>query len=120
MYICRKDGRTAGAVVLNHLPDRGYDGVAWQGGDDYSKVFVVHKLAVHPDFMHRGIGAYVLSCAEKVAAKENVTSLRLAVVKGNEPAENLYERCGYRLVETKSLGYEEYGLPLFGLYEKLI
>lgn len=41
-----------------------------------------------------------------------------SVVKGNLPAERLYQKCGYQLVGTVSLGYEEYGIPWYDLYEK--
>ncbi|MGN1343956.1 MAG: GNAT family N-acetyltransferase [Traorella sp.] len=58
--------------------------------------------------------------AEEVARKEECTSLRLDVVKGNIPAENLYRKCGYKYVGTTSLGYEDYDLPWFNLYEKIL
>ena len=57
---------------------------------------------------------------QKKAAAEHCVSLRLDVVKGNIPAENLYRRCGYQYIDTVSLGYECYGLPWFDLYEKVL
>ncbi len=39
----------------------------------------------------------------------------LAVVKDNIPAERLYQKCGYQLIGTVSLGYEAYGLPWYHL-----
>jgi hypothetical protein len=50
--------------------------------------------------------------------KENCLSIRLDVVKGNIPAEKLYLKCGFQYIDTVSLGYEEFGLPWYDLYEK--
>lgn len=58
--------------------------------------------------------------AEREAQKEQCVSIRLDVVKGNIPAERLYQKCGYQFVGTVSLGYEAYGLPWYNLYEKII
>ena len=58
--------------------------------------------------------------AERAARREQCISIRLDVVKDNIPAERLYQKCGYQLVGTVSLGYEAYGLPWFHLYEKIL
>ncbi len=50
--------------------------------------------------------------AERVSREERCVSIRLDVVKDNIPAERLYQKCGYQLIGTVSLGYEAYGLPL--------
>lgn len=58
--------------------------------------------------------------AEQVAREEQCISIRLDVVKGNIPADQLYQKCGYQLIGTVSLGYEEYGRPWYNLYEKIL
>ena len=58
--------------------------------------------------------------AERVSREERCVSIRLDVVKDNIPAERLYQKCGYQLAGTVSLGYEAYGLPWFHLYEKIL
>lgn len=109
-----------GTVILNHEPEEGYRNGKWLTEDDYRHIHVVHTLAVHPDFLKYGIATELLVFAEQVAREEQCISIRLDVVKGNIPADQLYQKCGYQLIGTVSLGYEEYGRPWYNLYEKIL
>ena len=120
LYVAKEQNKIVGALILRHKPEEGYKNVAWASQSDYEKIYVVYTLAVHPDQMGLGIGEKLLDFAEEVARKEGCVSLRLDVVKGNLPAENLYRKCGYQYVGTTSLGYEAYGLPWYNLYEKIL
>ena len=120
LYVVKSHGKIAGTVILRHEPEDGYKNAKWLTESCYDNIYVVYTLAVHPDFLRLGIGKMLLDQAEKLAVSEGCTSLRLDVVQGNIPAENLYEKCGYRYVGTVSLGYEEYGLPWYRLYEKVL
>ena len=83
-------------------------------------IYVIYTLAVHSHFLYCSVGTELLLFSERVARREGRVSLRLDVVKGNAPAERLYQKCGYRLAGTVSLGYEAYGHPWFHLYEKIL
>jgi GNAT superfamily N-acetyltransferase len=120
LYVARVKGKTAGTIILRHEPEEGYQNGSWLTEDDYRHIYVIYTLAVHPDFLKCGVGTELLAFAEQTARKEGCVSIRLDVVKGNIPAERLYQRCGYQLTGTVSLGYEEYGLPWFHLYEKIL
>lgn len=120
LYIARIEGKTAGTIILKHEPEDGYKKGKWLVKDDYRYIYVVYTLAVHPNFLKCGVGKELLMFAEQVARKEGCVSIRLDVVKGNIPAERLYQKCGYQLIGTVSLGYEEYGLPWYHLYEKVL
>lgn len=88
--------------------------------NDYSRIYVLYTLAVHPGCLQHGFGMEILKYVEKLAEKEHCISIRLDVVKGNIPAEKLYQKNGYKFIDTISLGYEEYGLPWYNLYEKVL
>ncbi len=120
LYVARIGERTVGTVILTHEPEDGYGNGKWLTEDDYRRIYVVHTLAVHPDFLKCGIGTELLVFAERVAREEQCVSIRLDVVKDNIPAERLYQKCGYQWAGTVSLGYEAYGLPWYQLYEKLL
>ena len=120
LYIAQIGKKTAGSFILNHEPEKGYKRGKWLTENDYRHIYVVHTLAVHPDFLKCGIGTELLMYAEQVAREEQYVSIRLDVVKGNIPAEQLYQKCGYQLIGTVSLGYEAYGLPWYNLYEKIL
>ena len=80
----------------------------------------ITNVAVHPDYLCNGVGAELLKFAEQKARAEGCIALRLDMVKGNAPAASLYKKCGYQYIDTISLGYEEYGLPWYDLYEKIL
>lgn len=120
LYIAHIGSKTAGAVILKHEPEEGYKNGRWLTEDDYQHIYVVYTLAVHPDFLKCGVGTELLMFAERMARKEQCISIRLDVVKDNVPAEQLYRKCGYQFIGTVSLGYEEYGLPWYNLYEKIL
>lgn len=120
LYIAKDNNTIVGTVILRHKPEEGYKNVEWASENNYEKIYVIYTLAVHPNFIGLGIGKKLLDFAEETARKEGCISLRLDLVKGNIPAENLYKKCGYKYVGTTSLGYEEYGLPWYDLFEKLL
>lgn len=120
LYIAKDNHRIVGTVILRHKPEEGYKNVDWGTENDYDRIYVIYTLAVHPRAMRLGVGRKLLDFAEKTARKEGCVSLRLDVVKGNIPAESLYQQCGYKYVGTTSLGYEAYGLPWYNLYEKVL
>ena len=120
LYIACIGSKTAGAMILKHEPEEGYKNGRWLTEDDYQHIYVIYTLAVHPDFLKCGVATELLMFAERAARREQCISIRLDVVKDNIPAERLYQKCGYQLAGTVSLGYEAYGLPWFHLYEKIL
>jgi GNAT superfamily N-acetyltransferase len=120
LYVARGGEKTAGTFVLKHEPEEGYKNGKWLTENDYRYIYVIYTLAVHPDFLKCGVGTEILRFAELTARKERCVSIRLDVVKGNIPAERLYQKCGYQLTGTVSLGYEAYGLFWYHLYEKVL
>ena len=60
-------------------------------------------LAVLPAFQKRGIGAklltHVIEVAERVAPSSHIAALRLTVAEMNLPAQRLYLRAGFRVVD---------------------
>lgn len=87
---------------------------------DYSDVFVIHTFVVHPKFMKCGVGKILMGFAEEHSIKSQVKSIRLDVYEGNMPAIELYEKRGFKYIDTVDLGLGNYGLDRFKLYEKLI
>lgn len=120
LFVALIEEKIVGTFILRHKPEAGYKNATWLTENDYSRIYVVYTLAVHPEFMKYGVGQAMLQFAEKFAIEEGCISIRLDVVKGNIPAERLYVKSGFRFIDTVSLGYEEYGLPWYNLYEKVL
>ena len=120
LFVVEKENKIVGTFILSHKPEDGYKNVTWLTENDYSRIYVLYTFAVHPGYLQQGFGMEILKYVEKLAEKEHCISIRLDVAKGNIPAEKLYQKNGYKFIDTISLGYEEYGLPWFNLYEKVL
>lgn len=119
LYVAKHNGTIAGAIILNHEPEKAYHTAKWKMDCDYSEVFVIHTFAVHPKFMKAGVGKALMNFAEELSGRLKIKAIRLDVYEGNTPAITLYEKCGFTYIATVDLGLGEYGLQWFKLYEKV-
>jgi len=120
LYISKHNGKIIGTVILNHEPEPAYHGAKWQFESDYSDVYVIHTFAVHPEFLKCGVGKAIMDFSIEQSIKLKAKSIRLDVYEGNLPAIRLYEKCGFKYIDTVDLGLGIHGLNWFKLYEKLL
>lgn len=80
------------------------------------KALYIGSIAVHPNFMHYGIGTALMNYVEKYAQKKRFVKLTLETYKYLEAANRLYERCGY-----KKTGVERdyFGVQIFEMQKIL-
>ena len=117
LFVCREGGDLAGSVVLNHVPEAAYAKTVWPTRAEYDEIVVVRTLAVHPRCFKKGVALRLLKFAENYAVGHEQKAIRLDVFTGNTPAIALYEKFGFRYVDTVDL---ELGIPelqYFRLYE---
>jgi [ribosomal protein S18]-alanine N-acetyltransferase len=69
----------------------------------------VNNVAVRPGLRRHGIGARLLNCVLQQGAALGPTSAWLEVRAGNQPAQRLYEACGFR---AAGLRRNYYNLPV--------
>lgn len=120
LYIARNNGKIIGSVILSHEPEPAYYNAKWTLECDYSDVFVVHTFVVHPEYLKCGVGKALMDFSIEHSIKLQAKSIRLDVYEGNIPAISLYEKCGFKYIDTVDLGLGSYGLNWFKLYEKLL
>jgi ribosomal protein S18 acetylase RimI-like enzyme len=120
LYVAKNSGKIIGSIILSHEPEQAYCNVKWGFEYDYSDVFVIHTFVIHPKFMQCGVGKTLIEFAYEYSIKSKVKSIRLDVYEGNIPAIKLYEKCGFKYIDTVDLGLKNYGLDWFKLYEKLL
>ena len=120
LYIAFAGGRIAGSVILNHHPEEVYSRVKWSVDADDSQILVVHTFVVHPGFSGKGVGRSLLDFSVRLARKAGIKAIRLDVYRKNTPAIGLYEKCGFRYVDTVDLGLAGHGLDFFRLYERVL
>ena len=120
LFVVRHDGKIAGSIILDHHPDEAYNNVRWKIEADYSRIFVIRTFVVHPSFLKMGIGRALMDYSFELAQQSGIKSIRLDVYENNLPAISLYEKCGFEYIDTVDLGFGNYGLDWFKLYEKLV
>lgn len=85
MYISIIDSRIAGALAtVNH--------------GDYSSL---HLFAVHSDFRNQNLGGMMMNKLFEIAKERSNSKIILDVVKGNLPAEKLYQKTGFKYIGEK-------------------
>ena len=120
LFVAKCNDRIVGTAILNGIPETGYEHANWTIKTDYSDVYVVHTLAVHPDYLKYGVGKFLLQSGIDYAKARGFKALRLDVNDKNEPAIRLYEALGFQYVGTVDLGLGKYGLDWFKLYELVL
>lgn len=117
-YICVQNGEVLGAVMLNENPEGDYAAGEWSRALNEGEYLVIHALAVHPLFAHKGVGTFMVERCEETARQGGYRAIRLDVVPGNLPAERLYQKMGFTYAGTKDLRRNIDAIPVFDLYEK--
>lgn len=120
LYVAKHNGKIVGSIILSHKPEPPYLKAKWGLKSDYSDVFVVYTFVVHPNFLKCGVGKALMDFSVEHSIKSQVRSIRLDVYEKNIPAIKLYEKCGFKYIDTVDLGLGNYGLDWFKLYEKLL
>lgn len=120
LYVEKHNDRIIGSIILNHEPEPAYYRAKWEFEYDYSDVIVVHTFVVHPEFLQYGVGKALMDFSVEEIIKLQSKSIRLDVYEDNIPAIRLYEKCGFKYVDTVDLGLGNYRLNWFRLYEKLL
>ena len=120
LFVVEKDDKIIGTFMLKQYPEPEYDSVNWKTPLTYNEIYVVYTLAVHPDYLGAHVGDYIMEAIVNHAKKANMKAVRLDVYEKNTPAIKLYEKHGFAYIGTVDLGYAEYGLPSFRLYQLLL
>ena len=115
-YVCIKDNKIVGAVILNDNPQGDYDAGDWQVNLKQGEYLVIHTLATDPDLYNQGISKFICEFCIQQAKKSGYKAVRLDVVPGNDPAVRLYEKLGFTFAGEKDLKRFAH-IPTFLLYE---
>lgn len=120
LFVARADNRIVGTVILRHEPETAYSQADWHVDLSYDDILVVYTLAVHPQFLNRGVGKKLMDFIVGYGKQNNIKSIRLDVYERNKPAINLYKQYGFKFIDKVDLGYGHYGLEYFDLYQKIL
>lgn len=67
-----------------------------------AEAYYVHVLAVQPEHRGKGIGAYLMREAERLAVKKGRSKVSLLVEAKNRGAIRFYQREGYEIIEPRT------------------
>ena len=118
MYVLADGNEIAACVIANDEKAEGYSDVPWQIDSD--KVSIIHVLAVHPDHRGKGLARSLMENVIGLKRKSGRKALRLEVIENNTTAERLYQKLGFRYVQTKTFYYDAFGELTFKLYELVL
>ena len=108
------------AMVLNHSFNEGYRHVQWLTDAKEEEAQVIHILCVHPKERKRNIAKQMVLWAIEYSKSHFQKSVRLDVLKGNVPAENLYPSLGFHFVTEERTYYDDLDWMDFVLFEYVL
>lgn len=120
LYIVRENEQTIASFILRHKPEAGYKQAGWGIDVEYDKIYVIYTFVVHPSVQNKGIGQEIMTHIIELSRREGMKALRLDVVADNLPAIRMYEKAGFQYIATVDLGYQEFGLDAFALYQMIL
>lgn len=119
-YVGTENGKIIASVRINHEVNEGYEKGCWKVNSDYSRILILHLLAIGTGYQKRSLGKELVRFAIEKAKNEGMAALRLDVISGNLPANRLYESMGFEPRGTVTLYYEDTGYTDFDLYEYIV
>ena len=117
LYYGMENGRIAASMILNQKYNEEYKKAAWKVDAAPEEILVIHLLGVHRDFTGHGFAKEMVRYSFTHAQSAGMKAIRLDVLKGNLPAEKLYESLGFEYITTLPMFYEDTGWMKFELYE---
>ena len=120
LYVGIENHQIVASMVFNHDYNEGYRHVKWSIDVSDEQLYVVHILAVHPDYMNQGYARKMLEYVIDHAKKNHMRTIRLDILQGHIPAKKSYTKIGFKYVDTIAMYYEDTGLTYYECYEYII
>ncbi len=117
LWVYDYDGGYIASMIVNSRSQEEYSRVKWEIDASQDEVLLIHALGVMPQYHGKGIASEMVKHAITLAKAQNKKAMRLDVLAGNLPAEKLYPKFDFKLIDTLEMFYEDTGLTLYKLYE---
>ena len=75
LYVMRQNDQIVGSIVINHVQEENYQLAAWKIDAQDHEVYVIHTLAVHPQFKGLKIAQKLLEYADELAKYNGVKAM---------------------------------------------
>lgn len=113
-------GNIASALVVNHDAAPGYEKAAWRVPGPPECVGVMHAVATLPVYHGRGFARQMVQEAIRCAREDGLAAIHLDTFVTNDRAHGLYGSCGFTLVGTYPIFYDDLGTVDLDMFEYVI
>ncbi len=105
LYVLEQDGQICASMILNQHQAEAYAEIQWQYPAAPEQVLVIHTLCMAPHMSGKGYGSRMVRFAMEEARARGCTVIRLDTYVGNEPAQRLYHKLGFRISGRKLVSH---------------
>jgi ribosomal protein S18 acetylase RimI-like enzyme len=93
LFVLFSENDIVGCITISTFKDEEYNAVQWLTPDKSN--YYIHRLAIHPNFQHKGYAKQLMDFAESFAKEKKATSIRLDTFSKNIRNQKFYEARGY-------------------------
>ena len=120
LYIYTENDKIIASVVLNNRFDPEYEDINWIANAKPDETTIIHTFAVDSNFTGKGIGKGIFNQIKENAIENNQKTIRLDIIDGNIGAQNVFEKFGFKYIDTVEVFHKAVGLEKFHLYELVL
>ncbi|UUX33116.1 GNAT family N-acetyltransferase [Fundicoccus culcitae] len=117
LYAVEVEGIYVAALIINHEYNEGYKEVVWDIDAKDEEITVIHALAVLPTYHGKGLATFLVQEVIRLAKATHQKVVRMDVLASNLPAQRLYTKLGFKLIDTTHMFYEGIGWTDYLMYE---
>lgn len=117
LYLLKDNNIIIGAFTI-YKHDNLEEDLMWTNNS--SKAFLLNRLGINVDYLHKGYGQKLIKYACKIAKENSAEYLHLLVSDKNIPALSLYEKCNFNKVNgiheekiSDDFSIYEYGFEMY-------
>ncbi|MBQ8604648.1 MAG: GNAT family N-acetyltransferase [Oscillospiraceae bacterium] len=120
MHIALDGDKVVGTAVYSTVQGKEYRDADWQTDFDVP-VYVICKLAVHPDYWNKNVGKALMDHAAETGRANGIKAIRRDTFEENQPTVRFFLKNGFTYCGLIDLGLEKiYGLKWYKVFEKLL
>lgn len=93
LFVLKNNEEIIGAITISEDQEAEYKNINWKFNE--TKVLVIHRLVIAPQFQRNGYAKKLMDFAENLAKENNYTSIKLDAYSKNENVVRFYEKRKY-------------------------